>query len=135
MKTMHFIAFSALILFCITGYAQSNTFPSSGSVGIGTTGTNNGKLTIKGSNVDGNLLRLENDSSGQEATMRFRSIFSGGATLHADISLYGQGGYMGFKIPHDNDAGAGYRMVITNDGKVGVGQRLRQIHYMLTMAD
>lgn len=91
----------------------------SGKVGIGTTATTNGKMTISGTDI--NLLRLESEAGGGESIMRLRSKTTGGSYLHADISTYAEGGYMGFKIPYNNDAGVGYQMIINTSGNVGIG--------------
>ena len=47
MKAMHFLSFSAFLLLYSTVYAQTNTFPSSGNVGIGTTSPLN-RLEVSG---------------------------------------------------------------------------------------
>jgi len=46
--------------------------------------------------------------------------------MHADIAVYSTAnsedtGYLGFKVPFNNTAGTGYKMVITNAGNVGIG--------------
>jgi hypothetical protein len=95
----------------------------SGNIGIGTTQTGNGVLTINGTSSS-NMLRLENDGLGNESTIRFRSKSSGGANLHADISLYATGseqGFLGFKVPYNNSVNSGYDLVIDNAGNVGIG--------------
>lgn len=104
------------------GIKAQNTFPTNGNVGIGTTFTNYGLLTLNGDNT--NLLRLENDGFGNEALLRFRSKSLTGGTLHSDISLYATGnnqGYLGFKVPHNDTANSGYDMVINHNGNVGIG--------------
>ena len=104
------------------GLQAQNTFPANGNVGIGTTDTRNGLLTLRGEHI--NLLRLENVGLGKEATMRFRSKSTSGGTLHSDISLYATGnnqGFLGFKVPHNNTANSGYDMVINNFGNIGIG--------------
>jgi hypothetical protein len=104
------------------GIKAQNNFPTNGNVGIGTTNTGNGLLTLNGNNT--NLLRLENDEFGNEAMLRFRSKSTTGGTLHSDISLYATGsnqGYLGFKVPHNNTANSGYDMVINHNGNVGIG--------------
>jgi hypothetical protein len=90
-----------------------------GNIGIGTTVTSNGKLTVSGTDI--NLLRLENEMNGGESMMRFRAKTTEGAYLHADVSLYANGGFLGIKIPHNNSAGSGYQMVIKDDGNIGIG--------------
>ncbi len=113
----------SLSLFTVTQLkAQTNTFPTSGNVGIGTTNTSNGVLTINGNAT--NSLRLENDVLNKESSMRFRSKSSNGGTLHSDISLYATGnnqGYLGFKVPHNNTVNSGYDMIINHSGYVGIG--------------
>ncbi len=104
-------------------FAQKNTFPASGNVGIGTTGTNNGVLTVH-SNNNKHLLRLENDKKGSEASMRFRSKDKSGQYLHADIALYSTGkekGYLGFKVPYHNDVNKGFDMIINEQGRLALG--------------
>ncbi|MCL6294840.1 tail fiber protein [Jejuia spongiicola] len=112
-----------LSLFTVTQLnAQTNTFPTSGNVGIGTTNTSNGVLTINGNAT--NSLRLENDVLNKESSMRFRSKSSNGGTLHSDISLYATGnnqGYLGFKVPHNNTVNSGYDMIINHSGHMGIG--------------
>lgn len=108
-----------ILLFVSSNTISQNTFPSSGPVGIGTTNTNNGKLTINGTDI--NLLRLENEFYGGESVMRFRSKTTNGDNFHADISTYGDGGFLGFKVPYNNTIGSGYNMVIANTGNIGIG--------------
>ncbi len=94
-----------------------------GKVGIGTS-ILSGLLTLNGN--DTNLLRLENDTPGKEANMRFRSKSNSGGKLHSDISLHATGenqGYLGFKVPHNNTVNAGYNMVINHEGEVGIGTK------------
>ncbi|WP_299433201.1 hypothetical protein [uncultured Aquimarina sp.] len=101
---------------------NGTTFKQNGAVGIGTTITNNGLLTLNGDYT--NLLRLENDALGKEATLRFRAKSNSGGMLHSDISLYSTGnnqGYLGFKVPHNNTTNLGYDMIINHNGNVGVG--------------
>ena len=114
---------------------QSQSYFLNGNMSIGTTHTGNGKLTLN-SNVATNLLRLENDGNGNEAQMRFRAKSTSGGTLHADMSLYATGGntgFLGFKVPHDNNAGQSFDMVIDHLGRVGIGitdpQALLDIKY------
>lgn len=93
-----------------------------GNIGIGTTDTDNGLLTLNGTNT--NLLRLENDGLGNEATLRFRSRSNSGGMLHSDISLYttaNNQGYLGFKVPHNNTTNSGYDMIINHEGNIGIG--------------
>ncbi|MEW7289114.1 hypothetical protein [Aquimarina sp. 2304DJ70-9] len=92
-----------------------------GNVGIGTTNTSNGILTINGDNYNG--LRIENDTPGKEASMRFRVKNSSGSTFHADISTFYRNnkGFLGFKVPHNNTPGSGYKFIIDNLGNVGIG--------------
>lgn len=85
--------------------------------------TVNGVLTI---NTGGhNTVRVENNVAGEEATIRLRSKPSNGANwLHSDISSYATGtntGFLGFKVPAINSFGIDYKMIINNDGKVGIG--------------
>jgi hypothetical protein len=102
------------------------------NVGIGTTTTSNGKLTVNGPNTQ---LRLENDEVGNEARMRLRTKNAGGQYLHADIALYANGnsaetGFLGFKVPANNTVGTGYSMVVNSDGKLGLGtvEPLAKLH-------
>ena len=104
----------------VTG-RRANRF---GNVGIGTTDPKNAKLTITSNAA--NLLRLENNSNGGESTLRFRTKSSGGNYFHADISAYSTDissdvGYLGFKVPYNNTAGSGYKMIINSEGNVGIG--------------
>ncbi|WP_299257428.1 hypothetical protein [uncultured Aquimarina sp.] len=93
-----------------------------GNVGIGTTTTSNGILTVNGDSYS--TMRLENDTPNREASIRFRSKSNSGGTLHSDISLYATGnnqGYLGFKVPHNNTVNNGYDMIINHSGNVGIG--------------
>jgi len=90
-----------------------------GNIGIGTTVTSNGKLTVNGTDI--NLLRLENEMNGGESMMRFRAKTTEGIYLHSDVSLNADGGFLGFKVPHNNSVGIGYQMIIKTDGKIGIG--------------
>ncbi|NER12976.1 hypothetical protein GWK08_05965 [Leptobacterium flavescens] len=117
------IIFTILLAGASIGLNAQNTFPASGNVGIGTTNTSNGILTVNGDSSI-NLLRLENDGYGNEASLRLRSKSSSGGTLHSDISLFASGtnqGYLGFKVPHNNGVNTGYDMIINHEGKVGIG--------------
>lgn len=94
-----------------------------GPVGIGTTSTGSGMLTVNGTSGL-SLLRLENDGLGNEASLRLRSKSSSGAILHGDISLFATGaaqGYLGFKVPYNNTVNAGYDLIINDKGNVGIG--------------
>ncbi|TSE03622.1 hypothetical protein [Aquimarina algiphila] len=110
------------IFFYNKGAGHLMTINPEGKIGIGTTFTGNGLLTLNGDDI--NLLRLENDGPGKEATLRFRSKSNTGGTLHSDISLYTTGnnqGYLGFKVPHNNTTNTGYDMIINHSGNVGIG--------------
>ncbi len=98
----------------------SNIYYDTGRVAIGKANSNSGVLTIN-TQLLTNLLRLENDAPGLESSLRFRSKTSGGQWLHADISTYADGQFLGFKVPHKNEVGTGYNMVIMSDGNVGIG--------------
>ena len=92
-------------------------------VGIGTTVTQNGVLTIRTSDAT-NLLRLENDGLGNESSLRFRARSTNNQLLHADISLFSDGlnsGYLGFKVPASNTVNNGYDMIIDQGGNIGLG--------------
>lgn len=94
-----------------------------GPVGIGTLNTTNGVLTVNGT-APSNLLRLENDGMGNEASLRFRAKSNSGNFLHADLTLFASGnneGYIGFKVPHDNNINSGYDMVVNHLGNLGIG--------------
>lgn len=92
-----------------------------GRIGIGTSYTSNGILTVNGDGYGG--IRIENDVFGKEASMRFRSKSSSGNTYHADISTFhnGANGFIGIKSPHNNFPGAGYKFIVNNLGNVGIG--------------
>lgn len=90
-------------------------------VGIGTLDTSNGILTVNGDTYNG--IRIENDTPGKEASLRLRSKSTSGATFHADLSIHhnGSNGFIGFKAPHNNNPGAGYKFIVNDLGNVGVG--------------
>lgn len=122
------IFFLFLFIFTLSTNAQwtdnGNNITTQDKVGIGATDVSNGLLTING-DTNLNLLRLENDGLGKEATLRFRSKSTSGGMLHSDISLYATGannqGFLGFKVPHNNTVNGGYDMVINQSGNVGIG--------------
>ncbi len=94
---------------------------TTGELGIGTTNTGNGVLTVNGEN--GNGIRIENDGLGNEASLRFRSRNLSGDSYHADLSTYynGSTGFIGFKSPQNNNPGLGYRFIVNDLGNVGIG--------------
>ena len=98
-----------------------NIYYSSGRVGIGTSTTSNGTLTVTGDHF--NTLRLENNSNNKEASIRFRSKDSGGNLFHADFATYHDGnrGFVGIKSPANNAVGQGFKFVVTDNGNTGVG--------------
>ncbi len=103
--------------------SDSGKLTTTGRVGVGTTTTYNGILTINSSEQT-DLLRLENDGLGNESRIRFRSKSITGGTFHADLSLYSSvngAGLLGFKMPHNNTPGAGFDFVVNQDGNVGIG--------------
>ena len=96
-----------------------------GNVGIGASYTGNARLTIKSEGAT--QLRMENDTPGEEAGMRFRVRTADDKNwLHADIKLIStsnsaETGFLGFKVPANNTVGAGFKMIINQDGNVGIG--------------
>lgn len=86
--------------------------------------TVNGVLTVNTSGT-ANTIRVENDAAGESAAIRFRSKPSNGSGwLHSDISVHATNnnvGFLGFKVPHNNNYGVGYKMVINSDGNLGIG--------------
>ncbi len=97
------------------------TIDKLGRVAIGTTYTSNGVLTVNGDATSG--IRVENDVPGGEASIRLRSKNTSGTSYHADIASFHNGstGFVGFKSPHNNTAGSGYRLIVNNLGNVGIG--------------
>ncbi|MCR9252534.1 MAG: hypothetical protein NXI20_19080, partial [bacterium] len=92
-------------------------------VGIGTTSTSNAITTITTSEST-NILRLVNDGSGNESSIRLRSKNTSGSFLHADMAVYSTGsntGYLGFKVPHNNTVNSGYDFIINHLGQMGLG--------------
>ncbi len=90
-------------------------------MGIGTSGTSNAILTVNGDSYNG--IRIENDEPSREASIRLRSKNASGSLFHSDISSYynGSTGFVGFKTPHNNTPGAGYKLIVNNSGNVGIG--------------
>ncbi|MEX2345027.1 MAG: hypothetical protein WD604_05395 [Balneolaceae bacterium] len=108
---------------------------NAGNIGIGTVSTER-RLEVSDSynqvfqvvttgGTSPATVRIHNDNNGQEAGIRLRARSSSGNNMHADIAVKGTGatdaGFLGFKVPFNNTAGAGYQMVIHHDGKVGIG--------------
>lgn len=83
----------------------------------------NGVLSVN--NTEANTIRVENDASGGEATIRFRSKPTNGIGIfHADISSYATGqntGFLGFKLPHNNAFGSGFDIIMDHNGRMGIG--------------
>lgn len=72
-------------------------------------------------------MRLENDDAGEESGIRFRTRSPGDSHyFHADVAAVSTAnaadvGYLGFKVPFNNAAGSGYRMIINSQGNIGIG--------------
>lgn len=98
-----------------------------GNVGIGTVYTSSARMTLV-TNNDNPVLRLENSKKGAETKIRLRTSSSNGSGfLHSEISQYSDSvagseeGYIGFKIPYNDNPGEGYRLVVNHLGNVGIG--------------
>ena len=87
--------------------------------------TINAVLTVN--NSSSNTLRIEDNTAGQEALLRFRSKPSNNiGWMHSDIGVYSTSstyneGFLGFKVPANNNPGQGYKMVVNSEGYVGIG--------------
>ncbi|MBD1263215.1 hypothetical protein HZY62_21695 [Maribacter polysiphoniae] len=105
----------------LNGQTRLSVNGSNGNVGIGTTVTSNGILTINGDSYSG--LRIENDVPLKEASIRFRSKNVLGTFFQSDISSFYDGnvGFIGIKAPHNNTPGVGYDFVVNSLGNVGIG--------------
>jgi len=113
------IGMSITIVCTATG--QTNTFPSSGDVGIGTTSPSQyldiegGSLLVNGFNYGGNGLLLRGAGvSAQNVSVLTTNFFYSGDYDGLQIN-----GYRGIEFTTNN--GATVPMVITNGGNVGIG--------------
>ena len=125
-KTIIFLFVLTLKFGLFGQYDIIGDYKISGKVGIGTTTVGNAKLTVNSNYV--NTFRLENNAYGGEPSIRFRARSSNGSKyLHADIAAVATSnsasdvGFLGFKVPYNNSFGSGYKMIINNNGQVGIG--------------
>ena len=71
-----------------------------------------------------NQVKIENDGPDEEAGIRLRARNAGNTNyLHADIGCKTTGtaiseGYIGFKVPHNNTAGTGYKFTVDHLGDI-----------------
>ncbi|MEL4309134.1 hypothetical protein JMA43_13605, partial [Joostella sp. CR20] len=140
MKKIYFVL-SVVISFC--GHAQSNTYPSSGNVGIGTT-TPSEQLEVQGLIKIGMANNKENNSPGIVALSNDDFLYDGQYINHYGFGFHGYSdGTTGYLNPR-NAYMSGYfgidfftqgkpNMRISHDGLVSIGTAVRQPGYRLAV--
>ena len=122
MKRLLLIALTSLSIHAI---AQTNTFPTSGNVGIGTT-TPTSRLEIFNTAQEGQLILSTNDSpsADQSRIDLDYKIANTNQTIGRISSAYlnsANGGSGALRLYTSNDGVLGEKMKIDNNGNVGIG--------------
>jgi hypothetical protein len=115
MKRLLLIAFTAL---SINAIAQTNTFPSSGNVGIGITPSTEYPLQVYKQTDGLSLITVQNSSvvSGSGSGIRFYTLNNGGGgSWWSNIALKGDS-KLHFNMELKEDA-----MIVDQQGRVGIG--------------
>ncbi|TSE06702.1 tail fiber protein [Aquimarina algiphila] len=143
------ILFSTLLLISTLSMAQTNTFPSSGNVGIGTTsptsklqvsgGSNNWGQTIPGLSTGSIHLDPENSSDHFGSAITFgASDTSNGENAQAGIYVRSDGSYgtkMYFATTDAYVLGSKTAMIIDQKGNVGIGTTTPDLGLDITGGD
>ena len=119
--TLYFISI-ALTTF---GMAQTNTFPSSGNVGIGTTNPE-AMLHVNAVSATGDIFIFEGEATSDGVILSLRALngalplfqlenLSQNATWNIENGRYGNGAFTIYK------EGSGTKFIIDNQGDVGIG--------------